>query len=58
MVDGLFTASDTRIVEKRKLAYDLLIASLDVLTLGNRRSRLVGAKAIKLGSCDKHPAYC
>ena len=32
------------------------ITSLDALPLGYRR--LVGAKAIKLGSWDKHPAYC
>ena len=35
---------------------DLPITSLDALPLSYRR--LVGAKAIKLGSWDKHPAYC
>ena len=35
---------------------DLPITSSDALPLSYRR--LVGAKAIKLGSCDKHPAYC
>ena len=34
----------------------LRLLSLDALPLSYRR--LVGAKAIKLGSCDKHPAYC
>ena len=34
----------------------LLHCSSDVLPLSYRR--LVGAKAIKLGSWDKHPAYC
>ena len=32
------------------------ITSSDALPL--RYRRLVGAKAIKLGSWDKHPAYC
>ena len=32
------------------------ITSLDALPLSYRR--LVGAKAIKLGSWDKHAAYC
>ena len=35
--------------------YDLPITSLDALPLSYRR--LVGAKAIKLGSRDKYPAY-
>ena len=39
----------------RSRACDLPITSLDALPLSYRR--LVGAKAIKLGSCDKHPAY-
>ena len=34
----------------------LPITSSDALPLSYRR--LVGAKAIKLGSWDKHPAYC
>ena len=34
----------------------LPITSLDALPLSYRR--LEGAKAIKLGSWDKHPAYC
>ena len=33
-----------------------LTTSPDALPLSYRR--LVGAKAIKLGSCDKRPAYC
>ena len=40
----------------RSRTYDLPITSLDALPLSYRR--LVGAKAIKLGSCDKHPVYC
>ena len=33
-----------------------LITSSDALPLSYRR--LIGGKAIKLGSWDKHPAYC
>ena len=40
----------------RSRTYDLPITSSDALPLSYRR--VVGAKAIKLGSCDKHPAYC
>ena len=40
----------------RSRTYDLLVTSPDALPLSYRR--LVGAKANKLGSCDKHPAYC
>ena len=40
----------------RSRTYDLPITSLDALPLSYRR--LMGAKAIKLGSWDKHPAYC
>ena len=40
----------------RSRTYDLLITSSDALPLSYRR--LVGAKAIKLGSWDKHAAYC
>ena len=40
----------------RSRTYNLPITSSDVLPLSYRR--LVGAKAIKLGSWDKHPAYC
>ena len=39
----------------RSRTYDRPITSSDALPLSYRR--LVGAKAIKLGSCDKHPAY-
>ena len=39
----------------RSRTYDLPITSSDALPLSYRR--LVGAKAIKLGSWDKHPAY-
>ena len=40
----------------RSRTYDLPITSSDALPLSYRR--LVGTKAIKLGSWDKHPAYC
>ena len=40
----------------RSRTYDLPITSSDALPLSYWR--LVGAKAIKLGSWDKHPAYC
>ena len=40
----------------RSQTYHLPITSSDALPLSYRR--LVGAKAIKLGSCDKHSAYC
>ena len=40
----------------RSRIFDLPITSSDALPPSYRR--LVGAKAIKLGSCDKHPAYC
>ena len=39
----------------RSRTYDLLVSSPDALPLSYRR--LVGAKAIKLGSCDKRLAY-
>ena len=40
----------------RSRTCDFPITSSDALPLSYRR--LVGAKAIKLGSWDKHPAYC
>ena len=40
----------------RSRTYDLPITSSDALPLNYRRP--VGAKAIKLGSWDKHPVYC
>ena len=42
--------------EKSEFSQDLLITSSDALPLSYRR--LVEAKSIKLGSGDKHPAYC
>lgn len=36
--------------------HDPLVTCPDSLPLSYRR--LVGAKATKLGLCDKHPAYC
>ena len=46
-----FSVSYTGVLEK-----ETPITSSDALPLSYWR--LVGAKAIKLGSCDKHPAYC
>ena len=40
----------------RRQTWDLPITNSDALPLSYRG--LVGAKAIKLGSWDKHPAYC
>ena len=57
-----YSVSDTGDSEKnpsspnRNRTYDLLVTIPDALPLSYRR--LVGAKAIKLGSCDKRPAYC
>ena len=51
--------SDTGILGKKKFRVEpttFPITSSDALPLSY--GRLVGAKAIKLGSCDKHPAYC
>ena len=59
----MFNQSMTQAAQKknpstpnRSRTYDLLVTSPDALQLSYRR--LVGAKAIKLGSCDKRPAYC
>ena len=46
---------ENRSSRHRNRTYDFPISSLDALL---RFRRLVGAKAIKLGSCYKHPAYC
>ena len=40
----------------RRITYHCLVTSPDTLPRSNRR--LMGAEANKLGSCDKHPAYC
>ena len=40
----------------RSQTYEVLVASPDALLLSHRR--LMGGKATKLGSRDKHPAYC
>ena len=40
----------------RSRSYDLLVTNPDALPLSYRR--LVEAKAIKLGPCDKRPTYC
>lgn len=40
----------------RRITYDCLMTSPDALPRSYRR--LMGAEADKLGSCDKHPAYC
>ena len=58
----VYLVSDTGDSEKnpsspnRSQTYDLLVTSPDAPPLSHRR--LVGATAIKLGSCDKRPAYC
>ena len=57
----MFSAiSDTGDLEEKKIrrsqTYDLLVTSPGALPLSYRR--LVGAKAIKLGPCDKHPVCC
>ena len=41
---------------KRNRPCDPLVTSLDALPLSYRR--VMGTKATKLGSCDKHTAYC
>ena len=51
-----FSEKEIQSSPNRSQTYDLPITSLDALPLSYRR--LVGAKANKLGSCDKHPAYC
>ena len=51
-----FSEKEIPSAPNRSRAYDLPITSSDALPLSYRR--LVGAKAIKLGSWDKHPAYC
>ena len=56
-----FSVSDTAILRKKEVralptGIDLPITSSDALPVSYRR--LVGAKAIKLGSCDKKSAYC
>ena len=40
----------------RSQTYDLLVTSPDALPL--TYMRFVGARAIKLSSCDKRPTYC
>ena len=57
-----YSVNDTGIFGKRKSECSYqesnlrpLITSSDALPLNYRR--LMGAKAITLGSCDKHPAY-
>ena len=61
--NDVLISNDTGILGKeipsspnRSRTYDLPITSSDALPLSYRR--LVGAKVIKLGSWDKHPAYC
>ena len=51
-----YSESDNPSSPKGSRTYGLPITSADALPLSYRR--LLGAKAIKLGSCDKHPAYC
>ena len=59
----MFSVSDTQATREknpsspnRSRTYDLLVTRPDALPLNY--GRLVAAKAIKLGSCDKRPAYC
>ena len=61
--DSNFSVSDTSILGKifpsspnRSRTNDLPVTGPDALTLSY--GRLVRAEAIKLGSCDKDPAYC
>ena len=57
-----YSVSDTGILGKIRVVLlgvepkTFRFTSSDALPLSYRR--LVGAKAIKLGSWDKHPAYC
>ena len=58
-----YPVSDTGILGKKELRVlpvgvpcDPPIANSDALPLSYRR--LMGAKAIKVGSWGKHPAYC
>ena len=60
-----YSVSDTGILWKRQIRMllsgvkptkDLPISSSDAIPLSYRR--LMGTKDIKLGSWDKHPAYC
>ena len=57
-----YSVNDTGLLGKNEIRMllsgivpDLQVTILDALPLSYRR--LVGAKAIKLGSWDKHPAY-
>ena len=45
-----------QILPIRSRPYDPLVTCPDALPLSYRGPE--GAKATKLGSCDKHPAYC
>ena len=60
--NNVCSVSDTGDSEKNPISpnrsgtYDILVTSPDAPPLSYRR--LVEAKAIKLGSCDKRPAYC
>ena len=64
MMNDVLFSNDTGILGKKEIpsspngsrTYDLPITSSDALPLSYRR--LEGVKAIKLGSWDKHPAYC
>ena len=57
-----FSQRDRRLVKKfkyspnRSRTYEVLVTGPDALLLSYRR--LVGAKASKLGSCDKYSTYC
>ena len=53
--DVLISKIMTQAYSEKSLSVPI-ITILDALPLSYRR--LVGAKAIKLGSWDKHPTYC
>ena len=58
-----YSVGDTAAGRKKKPStpirsgtYDLVVTSSDALPISYMR--LMGAKVTKLGSCDKHIAYC
>ena len=51
-----YSEKEVRVLLIRIRTEDLLVTSSDALPLSY--SGVVGAKAIKLGSWDKQPAYC
>ena len=45
-----------QVLSNRSRTYEVLVTGPDTLPLSHRR--LMGAKASKLVSCDKHPVHC